>query len=156
MCPDIKVSRNYKTKEKCVTDYVKLSFPDFIIDRQLDEGCSKKRPDMYWDLGSHILIIEIDEYRHKGYSCENKRIMQLSLDVGHRPVVFIRFNPDGYIDQDGKKISSCWKLNKQGIRQIEKSKQTEWTKRLDYLKQTIQYHIENVSEKTVDTIHLFY
>jgi len=46
------------------------------------------------DLGTHILIVEIDENAHAVYdcSCENKRLMELSQDVGHRPIVFIRFN----------------------------------------------------------------
>ena len=36
----------------------------------------------------------------------NKRLMELSQDVGFRPIVFIRFNQDGY------KITSCWYINK--------------------------------------------
>jgi hypothetical protein len=52
------------------------------------------------------LIIEVDENKHDNYdcSCENKRIMLISQDLGHRPVVLLRFNPDGYL-KDGKKIS---------------------------------------------------
>ena len=34
-------------------------------------------------------------------SCENKRIMEISQDLGHRPIVFIRFNPDEY-NKNGK------------------------------------------------------
>ena len=44
----------------------------------------------------------------------NNRLMELSQDVGFRPIVFIRFNPDGY------KITSCWYINKLGIYQINK------------------------------------
>jgi hypothetical protein len=59
------------------------------------------------DLGSHLLIIEVDENKHSSYdcSCENKRLMLLSQDVGHRPIVFLRFNPDDYIDEAGNKIN---------------------------------------------------
>ena len=73
----------------------------------------KKRPDMVCDLGSHILIIECDENKHKhgDYSCENKRIMELNQDFSenniHRPIVVIRFNPDTYIDSNNQKIESC-------------------------------------------------
>ena len=60
------------------------------------------------DFGSHIIVIEIDENIHSNYNCicENKRLMEISKDLGHRPIVFIRFNPDSYIDKDGKKIKS--------------------------------------------------
>ena len=64
--------------------------------------CSKRRPDLFLDLGYQILIIEIDENQHLDYdcSCENKRIMELSQDVGHKPIVFIRFNPDEYCNDE--------------------------------------------------------
>ena len=49
-------------------------------------------------------IVEIDENQHIEYdcSCENKRIMELSQDVGHRPIIFIRFNPDDYLNYENK------------------------------------------------------
>jgi len=70
---------------------------------------------MLLDLRDQVLIIEIDENEHTSYdcSCENKHIMQLSQDVGHRPIVFIRFNPDSYRKNDTK-IPSCWKQNTNG------------------------------------------
>lgn len=45
--------------------------------------CSKRRPDILIDLETHLIIIEVDENQHKGYSCENKRIMEISQDLGH-------------------------------------------------------------------------
>ena len=38
--------------------------------------------------------------------------MELSQDVGHRPIIFIRFNPDQYFDINNKKIASCWSYSK--------------------------------------------
>ena len=69
-----------------------------MYDKKIQDGCSTRRPDLFLDLGYQIIIIEIDENQHIDYdcSCENKRIMELSQDVGHRPIVFIRFNPDDY------------------------------------------------------------
>ena len=54
-------------------------------------------------MADHIIIVEIDENAHINYdsSCENKRLMELSQDLGFRPIVFIRFNPDDYIDKEG-------------------------------------------------------
>ena len=109
-------------------------------------------------MGTHIIIVEIDENKHNNYdcSCENKRLMELSKDNGHRPIVFIRFNPDGYTNEKGDKISSCWKLNKLGVITIPKNKLDEWNKRIENLKDTIQYWVDNPNEKTVEIIELFY
>ena len=161
MFPDKPVSRNYKTKEYSVVEYVKTKYPDvtWLSDKTIQNGCSKRRPDLLLDLGYQIIIIEIDENQHIDYdcSCENKRIMELSQDLGHRPIIFIRFNPDEYNCQ-GKKIGSCWGINKNGICLVKKSKQDEWTKRLEALENQIKYWInpENTTNKMIETIHLFY
>ena len=31
--------------------------------------------------------------------------MELSQDVHHRPIVFIRFNPDKYVDEEGNTLA---------------------------------------------------
>lgn len=160
MCPEITVSRNYKTKEREVSDKIKESFPDFewVLDKRVDGGCSKRRPDLLLDLGTHIIIIEVDENKHTTYdcSCENKRLMELSRDLGHRPIVFIRFNPDGYVDSTGKKIISCWRVNGNGIMTIMKTRQKEWDYRISSLKDQVKYWIENTTEKTVEIVELYY
>ena len=160
ICPEIQVSRNYKTKEKDVVDRMKENFPNFhwVSDKIIKDGCSKRRPDLLVDLGSHIIIIEIDENKHTDYECicENKRLMEISKDVGHRPIVFIRFNPDDYIDSEGIKIKSCWKMNKLGVLQILNTKKNEWEERINILKTQIQYWIDNPSNKTIEIIELFY
>jgi hypothetical protein len=111
--------RNYKTKERDVIERIKQDFPNFtwIHDKKVQDGCSKRRPDLLLDMGTHVIIIEIDENKHTDYdcSCENKRLMQISQDLQHRPVIFIRFNPDDYTNKDGILIKSCWKLNKLGV-----------------------------------------
>ena len=160
MCHEIKISRNYKTKEKHITDCIIKAFPNFswVADKKIQDGCSRRRPDLMLDLGSHIIIVEVDENKHTAYdcSCENKRLMELSQDLGHRTIVFIRFNPDGYIDKDGKKITSCWRLNKIGVMIIMESRKKEWIERIENLKKQIQYWIDNPTEKTVEIIELYY
>jgi hypothetical protein len=105
-----------------------------------------------------VIIIEVDENKHQEYdcSCENKRLMELSLDLGHRPIVFIRFNPDAYTNQNGEKIKSCWKLNKLGVMRIAPRKEKEWEERISILKEQIQYWIDNSPAKTVEIVELFY
>jgi len=156
MFPDHELTRSYKTKEKTVTDFVKTEFPDidFICDKQIYDGCSKKRPDMFADFGDWVLIIEVDENEHTGYTCENKRLMQLSQDIDHRPLTMIRFNPDKYI-KDDLKVGSCWRNGKNGTVLV-KTKVDEWTERLERLKRRIQKTIDNPSDQTIKLYNLFF
>ncbi len=161
--PDKPNVKNYKTKEKAVIDYVFEQFPlekySWISDKRIQDGCSRKRPDLFLDLGYQIIIVEVDENQHELYdcSCENKRLMELSQDVNHRPIIFIRFNPDEYTDND-KKVTSCWGINKLGVCAVKKTKLKEWELRLNALKNQIEYwcNIDNTTNKTLEVIQLYY
>ena len=143
-----------------MVDRIKETFPNFtwIADKKIKDGCSLRRPDLFLDMGSHIIIVEVDENQHSDYdcSCEHKRLMEISQDAGHRPIVFIRFNPDSYTNTDGILVKSCWKLNKLGVMLIMKTKEKEWADRINSLKAQIQYWIDNPTEKTIEIIQLFY
>ena len=158
--PDKPVSRNYKTKEASVVDFVKNTFLDYswINDKRVSGGCSLRRPDLYVDLGHQIIIVEIDENQHELYDCfcENRRTMELSQDFGHRPIIFIRFNPDKYNTIDNQQITSCWGTNRNGICVVTKKKQAEWSERLECLKSSIDYWLKNNTEKTVEVVELFF
>jgi len=121
-------------------------------------GCSRRRPDLLLDLGYQVIIIEIDENQHNNYdcSCDNKRLMEISQDLGFRPIVFIRFNPDSYINKNNEKIASCWKCNKQGVMQLSNKSMSGWTQRLSSLKAQIEYWTNNKTEKTIEIIQLYY
>lgn len=158
--PDEKVARNYKTKEKSVAESILEAFPNFTwnTDRRIEDGCSRRRPDLFLDMGSHVIIVEVDENQHITYdcSCENKRLMEISQDVGHRPIVFIRFNPDEYINKEGYKINSCWKYSHSGLMRVQPSKQNEWRARINCLLENIAYWLENPTDKTIQVVELFY
>ena len=159
--PEIKICRNYKTKENDIVDRITKIFPEFswVNDKKIDGGCSKKRPDLLLDLATHVLIIEIDENKHVNYECicENKRLMEISKDLNHRPIICIRFNPDSYTDQRGVKINSCWKYNNStGILFVPTSNLKQWEKRIEILCNTIKYWITYQSEKTIEIVELFY
>ena len=86
-------------KEHYVRDALQAHFGEgvtMICNKQVEGGCSKRRPDIFIDCGSHCLMIEVDEHRHVNYSCEEKRMVELYEDIGFRKIVFIRFNPDAY------------------------------------------------------------
>jgi hypothetical protein len=157
--PEHKLARNYKTKERSVYEFLCEQFPEitFRYDKIVPDGCTNKRPDIFVDFGTHIVIVEIDEDQHRNYdtSCENKRMMEISVSVGHRPIVFIRFNPDSYKLPNNKTIPSCWKLNKaNGICMI--GDRMKWQERLDVLARTFQEHMKLRDDKMITILHLFF
>ena len=160
MFPDQPNARNYKTKERAVADIVLEHFTDvdWIADKVVSGGCSRRRPDMFLDLGDQVIIIEIDENQHQDYdcSCENKRLMEISQDVGHRNIVFIRFNPDDYIRADGTKVTSCWGPNGKGVCEIKKKKRDEWSERARVLIDTIAYWADNRTHKMIEVVQLWF
>ena len=70
------------------------------------QGCSKKRPDIYFELNTHCVIVEIDEYQHNTYedSCECSRINEIVNGIGGKSVIIIRYNPD-IIKNNQKKVN---------------------------------------------------
>ncbi len=157
--PDSPTIKNYKTKERLVVDYIRTEYPDYTwkFDKIIDNACSKRRPDIFLDLGYQVIIIEVDENQHSDYdcSCENKRLMELSQDIGHRPLIFIRFNPDKYFNKNNKKITSCFSIPKKtGILKVNNNK--KWNERLNNLKNQIDYWNKNKTDKTVEIIQLYY
>ena len=157
--PDKPVSRNYRTKELLVVDYIKEEFKEYTWshNKKIQDGCSTRRPDLLLDLGYKVIIVEIDENQHDSYdcSCENKRMMQIYQDLNFRPVVFIRFNPDEYKDEKDNKITGCFGAGKDGLIRVKQNKKKEWIERLNVLKEHIDYWIKNEG-KAVETIQLFF
>ncbi len=98
--PDEPVISNYKMKETTVTSFLKAKFQDntWMCDRRIEGGCSRRRPDLFLDMGSHIVIVEVDENKQNEYdrTCENRQLMEASQVLNHRHIVMIRFNSGGY------------------------------------------------------------
>ena len=156
--PDEPITRNYKTKENSVTDYIKEKFKkyDIIFDKTIQGGCSKKRPDILFHFGDKVIIVEVDENQHKNYdtTCEKVRVNNLLEDINYRNLVLIKFNPD-YYKLGLKQINSPWKMNnKNGILEIINKK--EWNKRLNTLQETINHYINNDITELFTMINLFY
>ena len=164
--PDEPVARNYKIKEKHIVDYVKTELPDvtWVCDRRYDfapsDCASLRRPDMYCDFGTHVVIVEIDENQHKLYdtTCDNKRLCELYQDFQHRPIVFVRFNPDDYKRTDGSNVTSCFGYGKDGVCRIKKTKGQEMVDRLNVLCDTIRRYSSDCMalDKSITQIHLYF
>lgn len=128
------------------------------FDQQIDGGCSRRRPDIFIELLTHSLIVEIDEQQHNDAdycSCENKRMMQLYEDLGRRPLVFIRFNPDRYTTSNGKVKKSCFDVHN-AIDVPVIADKNAWRKRLDVLKSRLIDYLHIIPDRALTVEHLFY
>lgn len=156
--PDAKIPKMYKLREHYLIDGLTEHFKDlkFVFDKPIHGGCSKYRPDILIDCLTHSIVIECDEEQHerREYTCENKRTMTLFRDLGNRPAVLIRFNPDSYTDKNGVKVESCFKLTPKLQQQSIFKK--EWGKRLKVVIDTVEKYLSNVPEKELTVEHLFY
>ena len=160
--PDKPQARNYKNKEILVTKYIKDNFEEYEIryDQIISQGCSRRRPDIFIELYTHCIIVEVDEDQHLRYdsTCENKRIVELYQDLGYRNLVYIRFNPDKYKIKDEndkiKTIRSCFSKDTDGKIKIGSAK--DWNHRLEKLKECIAKNIENIPDKSISYEYLFY
>ena len=89
----------HKTKEMDVVNFLKANLPDneFIHNKSVGSQCTDGHlfPDVKFDCLYFHLIVEIDEFRHRGasYSCDEKRMYDLVAKLG-QICVFIRYNPD--------------------------------------------------------------
>ena len=96
-----------KSKEFATIQYLKKNLPDhdFIDDgKSIGNHCHKKDkneknghlyPDVRIEFNHYNLIIEIDEFEHRGasYKCDEQRMYNIIANMGI-PCVFIRYNPD--------------------------------------------------------------
>ena len=147
--------RNYKTKEQGYMSALLEKFPQFKLDKTIDGGCSKRRPDGFLDLLTHVIIIEIDENEHKSYddTCNNRRTMELSQDVNHRPIIFIRLNPDSY-KLNGIRIKGSFSLTKKtGELKVVKK---EFNKRLDSLINSVENYMNTIPDKIISVEYLYF
>lgn len=66
-------------------------------------------PDFVAGTGSHIIVVEVDEGQHKGYSrrCRLARMINTFHAYGGMNMTFIRHNPDLYVDNRGMVRRGC-------------------------------------------------
>jgi hypothetical protein len=150
--PEDIIVRNHKTKEnQIMSDLLKI-YDNIIRDKTIFEGCSKRRPDGLIKLNDYNIIIEIDENQHlsNSYSCENKRLMEIFNDLGNSPLTIIRFNPDKY-----NNIKGLFSITK-STGQLKITNQKKYNERLNILIETIKEQINQIPNKDINIIKLFY
>lgn len=97
LCPLCRPTTRVRTREDRAVQYLLENIPGVMMvrDKKIGGGCSKRRPDILFDAGTHFVVVEIDELQHAGYdrACENRRMYEIAQDCG-LPTVFVRWNPD--------------------------------------------------------------
>jgi hypothetical protein len=147
--PDDEASQNIrlKTKENYVRDYLKEIFDGFIHDIPLWTGncdCShRRRIDFRKLIGNTLLCIEVDENQHKRYKEKEEEIRYDDLFMLHGgKFVFIRFNPDKFINQNDTIKNPYMKL------------------RMELLKNEIDKQINRINDEEnkelLEIVYLFY
>jgi len=106
---------------------------------ELDVGCTtSSRPDFIWDLGTHFVILEVDEHQHAGYAeeCDCARMINLGEDI-MRKGIFVRYNPDSFKAQGRKQNPN-------------------WSTRMDVLKKWLQAAMRRRDGATLEIVRLFF
>ena len=152
--PNDEIPRRYKLKqhyfnEKLIEEFG-VNF--FQYDKKIKCGCSGRRPDWFIDCYKYSIIIELDEDQHKYESCDEKRMMELFQDLGNRPLVLIRINPDKYKGKT-KKRKGCFDFDEKNILICNEKK---FNKRFNILVKMIKYYIDNEPEKEITMEKLFF
>lgn len=101
-----------KTKEMMVVNHLQEQGYEFIHNKSVGYVCGNFRPDIKIDVGTHFIIVEIDEDQHKQYdvSCETARMFNICQAEG-LPCIFIRYNPDVYrVNGKAKKVQASRRL----------------------------------------------
>lgn len=148
--PEEERSINFKTKELAFTQQL---YPDLILDRVIQGGASRYRPDALLRLPTHCIIIEIDECQHLAYcnNAESMRLAAIQRDLNNVPLIVIRLNPDGYSD-GVKRIEGCFSRKKGALVRKEK----EYKRRLRALQEALDAAIAVENHSGLSVVPLFF
>ena len=84
-------------KEHAVVRHLRRTIDvPFVYDESPGFECTRRRPDIRFEMPTHDVIVEVDENQHRGYdeSCECARISEIVGAIGGKSVAFVRYNPD--------------------------------------------------------------
>ncbi len=135
-----------KSKELRVRNYLNEHFEGFIHDRSINfGGCDclhRRRVDFRKMIEGTMLAIEVDENGHRTYNARDEENRYNDLFMAYSGKwIFIRFNPDSYIDTNGNRRNPRMET------------------RLDKLKETIEIQIMRIqnanNEDMMEIIPLF-
>jgi len=136
-----------KTKEEAVKQFINERFTGFHHDRPLEYGgcdCShRRRVDHRKLINGTLLCVETDEFQHRGYDNidEEHRYNDIAMVYGGK-MVFIRYNPDPYRDEHGRRTDPPIEL------------------RFPLLERCMRQQIKRIeggeNKELLEVVHLFY
>lgn len=136
-----KLPQRERTKEIRIYDTVTHIFPNYDWKYNMYVpvcGENGKRetcyyPDIHVNMGSYILLIEIDENQHSGYnSCETRRMTDM-LAAFAVPLYIVRFNPDTYTTSDNVSHKSMFTTTISGVKHVYEQRLKLFLKRIQKL-----------------------
>ncbi len=67
--PGEPTAHNYKINESAIAMYLKEKFPNVTWggDKRIKGGCSMRRSDLFLDMSSHLMIVEVDFHQLPQY-----------------------------------------------------------------------------------------
>jgi hypothetical protein len=141
---NLKYKKHQKLKESVVCNYLQENIKDIepsSFDKTIVNDCDiKNRPDIVYEVKTHVVVIEIDEGQHKGYCPEGEVNRMKNIYTaygGEMPVVFVRYNPDNFrVGGNVVKIP------------VEK--------RLDIMSKWVRKAIDQVPESPISIVYLYY
>ena len=145
-----------KTRELTVRDALVGWYGDaFIHNTTMHFGCDcahRRSIDFRYLVGNTMIAVEVDEGQHKSRDSEDETIRYDDLFMaGHGGKwIYIRFNPDSYVDANGKRVKGFFNSkNDRRSREIER--------RLDSLKTCVDTHIDRArNDKNDDLLEIIY
>ena len=103
------LKKHQKLKEKRVLKILEVNFMkpteyNARVNRDCG-GVNSEEKEIGFDFGNFKVFVEVDENRHKSY-CELgeiNRMKNIYMNEGGIPIVFIRYNPDNFVDDNKKR-----------------------------------------------------
>ena len=143
LCASHEPGRSTRVAENVVANFLRtdIDVPWTSWNKQVTEAVcgGHYRPDFTWDRTSWALVLENDEHQHarSGYTCDEKRMVDIFNGYGGISVVFIRFNPDSF------------KINN-------RNRTVTMQKRLEMLKKEIDHFHTNPPKNQFEIHRMFY
>ena len=145
-----------KTRELTVRDALVAWYGDvFIHNTTMHFGCDcahRRSIDFRCLVGNTMIAVEVDEGQHKSRDSEDEitRYDDLFMAGHGGKWIYIRFNPDSYVDANGKRIKGFF--DSKNVR-----RPGEMERRLDTLKTCIDTHIDRArNDKNDDLLEIIY
>jgi hypothetical protein len=146
-----------KYVQKCIEVKLDITKLKISFNKPVSFNGINKRPDILIRCGKYRIIVEIDEFQHKSYDIDNDNTRNNFLweALGKKPIVIIRFNPDGYKSSNKTIKSSPWE-QKNGNITLKSEFKNIWCRRMKLLIENIQYWLDNTPVDDITIKKLYY